>query len=492
MTPIRMKTRVTFSSSGTRRTSRRYGRLLMLAALGCAVAIGGHAGAARSTSPAPCAQARPSSSSQLRLTTIGTIEQAYECIFAHYYSGPVLDDRTLLVGAFAGFTQELERSGIDNSHATLPPLDGNRYNDWNAFAAAYQQVESHLPASNKVRQTLASATLTGMVSSLEDNHVRWEYAPTPPNSTPADQYGLGLQTSPSLNLLTAAPAETVAPLFVTSIQGGPASRDHIRPGDTVLSVNAAPPFANRLPSPGVIDLLFESYPQDEPMRITFHRPATGRTWTVKITPTLYQPSAASSQFVSTRKLDGNIADIKISAFAPGVADTVLKAISRLGGSKLHGVILDLRGDTGGLPPEVSALLGAFVHDKGYSYDCTVRGSCTTNSVDNATPLLHLPLVVLTDRNCVSACEAFSAAVKDLHIGTLVGTRTGGIVAGPATPYVLNDQSVLTLPARHELAADHELINGIGVAPDYYLPRTADDLSTGHDPDLAKARNLLTP
>jgi carboxyl-terminal processing protease len=331
-----------------------------------------------------------------------------------------------------------------------------------------------------------------MVSSLDDNHVRWENAPAPPTSSPADQYGLGLQTSPSRNLLTAAPAEALAPLFVTSIQGGPASRDHVRPGDVILSVDGAPPFASGLLSQGAIDLLFESYPQDETVRITFHRPATGRTWTVTMKPTTYQPSAASSHFVTARLLDGSVADVKVSAFAPGVADAVLQAISRFGASRLRGVILDLRGDTGGLPPEVSALLGAFIHDKAYSYDCAVRGNCTANYVDNTTPLLHLALVVLTDRNCVSACEAFSAAVRDLHLGTLVGTRTGGIVAGPATPYVLNDSSVLTLPARHELAADHELINGIGVAPDYYLPRTAQDLSTGLDPDLAKALNLLSP
>jgi hypothetical protein len=35
-----------------------------------------------------------------------------------------------------------------------------------------------------------------------------------------------------------------------------------------------------------------------------------------------------------------------------------------------------------------------------------------------------------------------------------------------------------------------LINGIGVAPDYYLPLTAQDLSTGHDPDITKALTLL--
>jgi carboxyl-terminal processing protease len=98
--------------------------------------------------------------------------------------------------------------------------------------------------------------------------------------------------------------------------------------------------------------------------------------------------------------------------------------------------------------------------------------------------------VLTDRNCASACDAFSGAVKDLRLGTLVGTRTAGIVAAPAAPYLLDDASLIILPAKHELSADHELINGIGVAPDYYVPLTAQDLSTGHDPDIAKALTLL--
>jgi carboxyl-terminal processing protease len=50
----------------------------------------------------------------------------------------------------------------------------------------------------------------------------------------------------------------------------------------------------------------------------------------------------------------------------------------------------------------------------------VHGSCTANYTDSSVPLLHLPLVVLTDRNCASACDAFSGAVKDLRLGTLVG------------------------------------------------------------------------
>jgi carboxyl-terminal processing protease len=64
------------------------------------------------------------------------------------------------------------------------------------------------------------------------------------------------------------------------------------------------------------------------------------------------------------------------------------------------------------------------------------------------------------------------------------------VAGPATGYLLDDGTVLALPGVYELSAGHELINGIGVAPDYYLPLTAQDLSTGHDPDITKALSLL--
>ena len=53
----------------------------------------------------------------------------------------------------------------------------------------------------------------------------------------------------------------------------------------------------------------------------------------------------------------------------------------------------------------------------------------------------------------------------------------------------DDQAGVVEPATQEFSAHHELINGIGVAPDYYIPLTAQDLSTGHDPDIAKALTL---
>jgi carboxyl-terminal processing protease len=253
----------------------------------------------------------------------------------------------------------------------------------------------------------------------------------------------------------------------------------------IAAVNGAPPFTDGIVSAGVIDLLNQSYPQDETVRLTLRRPSTGTTRTVTLTPALYK--APSPPGVTSKLLHSDIAYVALPGFFSGSAAEVLNAISNLQKTtRLAGIILDLRGNLGGSPAEDATLLGAFEHGKPWSYDCTITGNCTANYPNTSTPLLHLPLVVLTDRNCASACDAFSGAVKDLHLGTLVGTRT----AGPASGWLLDDGSLLIMPTNHQLSADHEFINGIGVAPNYYIPVTANDLATGHDPDITKALTIL--
>jgi carboxyl-terminal processing protease len=101
------------------------------------------------------------------------------------------------------------------------------------------------------------------------------------------------------------------------------------------------------------------------------------------------------------------------------------------------------------------------------------------------------MVALTDRNCASACDAFSDAVKDLKLGKLVGARTAGIASGPGIDYLLNDNKTsLGMPKRHIIGANGEVFAGIGVPPDYFAPLTAADLSAGRDPGVDKALELL--
>ncbi|TMC11198.1 MAG: peptidase [Chloroflexi bacterium] len=441
--------------------------------------------------PPPCAPPTSGGPPPVQPTTITTIEQAYDCIFAHYFGGAGLDDRPLLSGAFAGLTQELARLGKDQADATLPPFSGDRAADWTAFSALYQRLTAELPADPAVLQAVAAATLTGMVGSLHDNHARWVHQEVPPGFAPGDAYGLGIVTSPGLALATNEPQEALPPLFVSAIQGGPAADRGLRPGDIILAVDGAPPFVDGVVSEGVIGLLTQQFPQDDPVRVTLRRPATGRTWTVTMKPALFQLSAAASAPFTSRLLPGDVAYVALAGFSPNAVDGALQAIADMSaGRTLKGVVLDLRGNRGGSPVAVARLLGAFVHGKVWSYDCDPSNVCRANQTNDGVALLHLPLVVLTDRDCASACDAFSGAVKDLGIGPLVGTRTSGIVAGPATGYLLTDNSDLLLPSEHELGANREIINGIGVAPDYLVPLTAQDLSAGRDPDVARALSLL--
>jgi len=209
--------------------------------------------------PPPCSANLPPVPPPLKPTTVTTIGQAYYCVFAHYYAGPVLDDRMLLAAAFAGFTQQLDRLGMDRPDATMPALTGNRGRDWAAFAAVYQKVASQIPASPAQRQELVSATLTGMIASLHDNHARWDYPAPPPGYVPGD---LGIMTSPAPPLADTAPQEALPPLFVTAVEpGSPAGSHGVRPGDVIVSVNGAPPFPGGIISEGVMNLLSGPYPQ---------------------------------------------------------------------------------------------------------------------------------------------------------------------------------------------------------------------------------------
>src|SRR6266436_2255986 len=130
--------------------------------------------AAPDTRPPACQpRSETSGPPQPSPTTVTTIGQAYYCILDNYFNGPNLDNRSLLVPAFAGLTQELQRRGLDQAQATLPAFTGKTDDDWTAFSQVYEQVMARLPDDAAVRQAVAEATMRAMVGSLNDNHVAW-------------------------------------------------------------------------------------------------------------------------------------------------------------------------------------------------------------------------------------------------------------------------------------------------------------------------------
>jgi len=135
----------------------------------------------------------------------------------------------------------------------------------------------------------------------------------------------------------------------------------------------------------------------------------------------------------------------------------------VGTARLRGLIVDLRGNGGATLPRCPGCSAPSSRARPTPTAATCTATALPPTPAQMSRCCTCRWVVLTDRNCASACGAFSGAVKDLRLGTLVGTRTAGIVAAPAAPYLLDDASLIILPVRHELSARHELINGIGVA-----------------------------
>jgi carboxyl-terminal processing protease len=457
--------------------------LAVLAVAASLVGVGASsfAAATSATPPRPAACATPDPSQPPPApapTSLTTVAQAYHCIFDNYYSGPVLDSRTLLVPAFAAVTQELRRRGLDQANATLPALTGRRDADWAAFGRVYQRVANALP-DDEVREAVAGAAIGAMVTALRDNHARWL------NGGLRNLYALMLSVIVGPGDIDPVATE---PAYINAITpNGPAAAAGLKLGDEVLAVNEVPLFTNGVFNKGVLAWLTKG---DVGATATFtvHRPATGETLTVTATAAR---APGPPPAVTSRLVDGNVAYVTLPGFDPELADQVLAAVDALRSQAgLRGVLLDLRGNGGGDPVAVARLLGALAHGKVTSYWCDVRDRCTPNHTDDSVALLNLPFVALTDRRCASACDSFTSAVKDLGLGKLVGTRTAGAVSGPGEGYALNDGSGLLLPKYHEIAANKEVIDTVGVAPDYYAPTTAADLSAGRDPGLARAVSLL--
>ena len=437
---------------------------------------------------APCARPTGPPPGNSTPTTTDVLEQAYHCVLDHYYSGPVLDDRTLLTAAFVGFTQEIQRHGLDLGDAAMPAFTGDHDRDWATFRARYERLTAQLPNDGRLRQAVAAATMNGMIGSLGDNHARWMWLQRPDNAPPNTMYGIGIVAVSGEHGPDADPVAT-EPLYVLGVApGSPADRQGIRAGDVIATVNDSAPYVAGVLSPGVLNLLNQHYPQADEVRVTLRRPADGRVRTVTLRPVIHPATPPEV----TSKLIGDVGYVSLPGFMGGAADRVLAAIADLRSKnpRMRGVVLDLRDNGGGSPDEVNRLLATFVHGKTTAYLCDVKGACDESRTDDSVPLLNLKLVTLTNRRCASACEHFSGAVKDLGVGPLVGTRTAGVVSGPGSPWLLADNSVVTLPERHHLAPDHEQIDRVGVPPDHYVPQTAKDLSTGRDPALDKAVGLV--
>jgi carboxyl-terminal processing protease len=129
---------------------------------------------------------------------------------------------------------------------------------------------------------------------------------------------------------------------------------------------------------------------------------------------------------STRTVDGvKLADIELSSFTAGAHGEVRAAVDKAlkGGAK--GIVLDLRGNGGGLVDEAVLISSIFLPEGPVlSTESRARGRKTFKATGNAIST-KVPVVVLVDKGSASASEIVTGALQDRNRAEVVGTNTYG-------------------------------------------------------------------
>ena len=188
--------------------------------------------------------------------------------------------------------------------------------------------------------------------------------------------------------------------------------------------------------------------------------------------------------------DGKVEYIALSEFssvAPGrLEDAVKSALAK----KPAGLILDLRGNPGGLL-DASVQIGSFfVPDGNILIERFQDGREQVYPREGGYLLGDTRLVVLVDGGSASASEIVAGAIQDAGTGTLIGEKSYG-KGSVQLPNKLSDGSQLRVTIAHWFTPKDRAIHGVGLEPEIVVPLTDDDRQAKRDPQLDRAIQYLT-
>jgi carboxyl-terminal processing protease len=245
---------------------------------------------------------------------------------------------------------------------------------------------------------------------------------------------------------------------VVSVQTGSPSDGALRSGDVITAVGGQP-VATRSIAEIVSALRGEA---GTSVSLTFRR--AGATHTVSLRRT-----ALPSQDV-TAKVTGSVMIIKVSAFTKGVGDKVAQFVATARSRHLTGIVLDLRGNPGGLLDEGVKAASVFL-DGGPVVTFEKRGAPPLELTAEPGGDTGTPLAVLVDGGTASAAEVVTAALQDRDRAVVVGSRTFG-KGSVQEPTILSDGSAIEFTVGSYLTPSGRSLDGVGIGPDVTVPAGA--------------------
>ena len=251
---------------------------------------------------------------------------------------------------------------------------------------------------------------------------------------------------------------------------GPAAQAGIAPGDRLLRIGQEQ--ADRLP---VTEVVARLRGQGDERRAGSEVTLAVRRGDGEVRELRLKRVLLDSRQVTAEHLDRGVLRITVRAFTSGVADQVRAALR----APHTGVVLDLRGNSGGLVDEAVGTAGSLL-DGGPVGSYQERGGTRELTAppggDGRTPL-----VVLVDGGTMSAAELLAGALQDRSRAVVVGSRTFG-KGTVQQPSRLADGAVLEMTVGRYHTPSGRSLDGTGLTPD--VPAAA-----GEDTDALALRVL---
>ncbi|MCT4607143.1 MAG: S41 family peptidase [Marinisporobacter sp.] len=166
--------------------------------------------------------------------------------------------------------------------------------------------------------------------------------------------------------------------------------------------------------------------------------------------------------VQFKVIDHHIGYICIAEFNQNTSENVKKALKELKAKNIRGIILDLRGNLGGLLQESVKVADEFV-PKGPVVHVNYKNKKRETHYAKKEKI-NMPVVVLVNQLTASASEIVSGAIQDTKSGTIVGTKTYGKGTVQQTLPITNGGGIKLTIAEY-LTPNERSINGIGIQPD---------------------------
>ena len=195
--------------------------------------------------------------------------------------------------------------------------------------------------------------------------------------------------------------------------------------------------------------------------------------------------------VEWEMVEGNIIHLQLFSFTRNTALDLQRATLAALLEGGDGLILDLRGNPGGLLDSAVSVAGFFI-ERG---EIVVTEKFTSDE-DNEVlrsfgngALRNFPVVVLIDGGSASASEILAGAMRVQNSTLLIGEKSFGKGTVQQIESLSND-STLKITIANWLLPDGTLIEGNGLEPDYPVEITDEDIAAGRDPQLEKAIEVL--